>query len=74
MLVGADSAPDVVEEARGRLDMLFRYNTTLFSTETEFEAKAANLTDEEVEWTQGGNLYERYSPGLTYSFSIRAIF
>lgn len=74
MLVGADSAPDVVEEARGRLDMLFRYNTMLFGTEAEFEAKAANLTNEEVEWTQGGNLYERYSPGLTYSFSIRAIF
>ena len=74
ILVGSESAPDVIEEARGRLDMLFRYTTTAFGADLELEAKAANLTDEEVEWTQGDNLYERYSPGLTYSFSIRATF
>ena len=73
-LVGSESAPDVLEEGRGRLDMLFRYNMTAFGSGLELEAKAANLTDEEIEWTQGGNLYERYSPGVTYSFSARVNF
>ena len=74
MLVGSESAPDIVEEARGRLDMLFRYNMEAWSTNLELEFKAGNITDQEVEWTQGGNLYESYKPGLTYSFGVRAVF
>ena len=74
VLVGAESSPDIIEEARGRVDVLFRYTTEAINTNIEVELKAANLFDSEVEWTQGGLLYEQYDPGITYSFGIRANF
>ena len=74
MLVGAESSPDIIEEARGRVDVLFRYTTEAVNTNIEIELKAANLFDAEVEWTQGGLVYEKYDPGITYSFGIRANF
>ena len=74
VLVGAESSPDIIEEARGRVDVLFRYTTEAVNTNIEIELKAANLFDAEVEWTQGGLVYEKYDPGITYSFGIRANF
>ena len=74
VLVGAESSPDIIEEARGRVDVLFRYTTEAINTNIEVELKAANIFDSEVEWTQGGLLYEQYDPGITYSFGIRANF
>lgn len=74
VLVGAESSPDIIEEARGRVDVLLRYTTEAINTNIEVELKAANLFDSEVEWTQGGLLYEQYDPGITYSFGIRANF
>jgi hypothetical protein len=40
----------------------------------ELEFKAANVFDEPIEWTQGGQIYEKYDLGVTYSFGIRANF
>lgn len=74
VLVGAESSPDIIEEARGRVDVLLRYTAQAINTNIEVELKAANLFDSEVEWTQGGLLYEQYDPGITYSFGIRANF
>ncbi|MCP5178637.1 MAG: TonB-dependent receptor [Pseudomonadales bacterium] len=72
VLVGSENAPDIVEEARGKLDFLFRYAFRMFNTDLEAELKVRNLLDEDVRWTQGGQLYERYRPGVSYSFSIKA--
>ena len=71
VLVGAKNAPDIIEEARGRLDFLIKYMLPFYNdTEVELEFKIQNLTDEEVEWTQGGLLYERYTPGISYSVGL----
>ncbi len=72
ILVGAENAPNIVEEARGQLDLLLRYTFFLFDTDLELELKVKNILDNEVEWTQGGLLYERYDPGLSYSLGLRA--
>jgi TonB-dependent receptor len=74
VLVGDNNAPDIVEEDRGRVDLLFKYMLPWGNNEIELEAKAANITDEEVKWTQGGQLYERWDPGITWSLGIQARF
>lgn len=71
VLVGAENAPDIIEEARGKLDLLLKYRWFRWNQEFELELKALNILDTEVEWTQGGLLYERYDPGLSYSLSVK---
>ena len=72
ILVGAENAPNIVEEANGELDFLLRYSFELFSRELEAELKVKNLLNSKVEWTQGGLPYESYKPGVSYSLGVRA--
>ena len=72
VLVGAENAPNIVEQARGRLDFLARYVFDLFGRPMELEFKARNLLDDDVLWRQGGLLYERYDAGVSYSLSLKA--
>ena len=72
VLVGAENAPNIVEGARAQLDFLLRYAFDLRGFPLEVEFKARNLLDADVEWTQGGLLYERYAPGIGYSLSLKA--
>ena len=72
ILVGAENAPNILEEARGNLDLLFRYSFELFKRDLELELKIQNLLNSEVQWTQGGLLYESYQPGISYSLGLRA--
>ena len=74
ILVGENNAPDIMEEDRHRVDLLFKYEFMWNNSELELEAKAANILDEKVEWTQGGQLYEEWDPGITYSIGLRARF
>ena len=71
VLVGAENAPDIIEESRGKLDLLIKYMFRMWDTEFELEFKVQNITDEEVEWTQGGLPYELYDPGVGYSLGIK---
>lgn len=76
-LVGSLNDPDVIQEARGRVDLLFRWTWDEFDmlgNSLELEFKAANLFDEPVEWTQGGQIYEEYKLGVTYSAGVRLNF
>ena len=72
ILVGAENAPNIVEEARGQLDFLARYTFHLHDTPLELELKVKNILNDEVEWTQGDLPYESYDPGITYSLSLKA--
>ena len=72
ILVGAENAPNIVEEANGELDFLLRYSFELFSRDLEAELKVKNLLNSKVEWTQGGLPYESYKPGVSYSLGVRA--
>ena len=72
VLVGAENAPNIVEQARGQVDFLARYVFELFGAPMEVEFKAKNLLDGDVLWRQGGLLYERYNIGTSYSLSLKA--
>lgn len=74
ILVGDNNAPDIIEEDRHRVDLLFKYGFEWSNSEMEVEAKAANILDAEMEWTQGGQMYERWDPGITYSIGLKARF
>ena len=71
VLVGAENAPNIVEAARGKLDFLARVLFEVLGAEAELEFKASNLLDADVEWRQGGLLYERYSRGVSYGLSLK---
>jgi TonB-dependent receptor len=74
ILVGDNNAPDIIEEGRGVVDMLFKYEFPWKKYDFEFEAKAGNIFDTKVEWTQGGLSYENWQPGVNYSIGLRATF
>ena len=71
VLVGAENAPNIIEEARGQLDFLLRYGFRKFNGDFEVELKIKNLLDEKVDWTQGGLAYESYKPGVSYSLGLK---
>jgi TonB-dependent receptor len=76
-LVGSLNDPDIIQEGRGRVDALFRWSWEDFDmigNGLELEFKAANLFDEPIEWTQGGQIFERYRLGVTYSAGVRLNF
>lgn len=74
ILVGDNNAPDILEEDRHRLDVLLKYGFEMWGEEVEVEAKATNILGEEIEWTQGGQIYEVWDPGITYSLGLKARF
>ncbi len=72
ILVGDLNSPDIIEEARGKLDFLFRYSFRMFGNDMEAELKVRNILDDDVEWTQGGLDYESWDLGIGYSIGVRA--
>ena len=61
----------MIEEARGKLDFLLKYDFLLWDAQLQLELKLQNLLDEEIEWTQGGSNYETYRPGVSYSLGLK---
>ena len=74
VLTGAVNAPNVIEEARSKLDLLLKYVLPIFDDEeVELELKVQNILDAEIEWTQGGLLYEKFNPGVGFSLSAKYV-
>lgn len=74
VLVGDNNAPDIIEEGRGVVDLLFKYDFAWRQSDLQLEAKAGNIFDTKIEWTQGGLTYENWQPGINYSVSLRISF
>jgi hypothetical protein len=64
--VGANQAPDVVEEGRGSLDLVFGQRVGRFSLRFSVD----NVTDSEYLFTQGAETQRVYKLGRTYQFSF----
>lgn len=76
-LVGSLNDPDVMQAGRGRVDLLLRWTVDRFDwigSSFELEFKAANLFNEPIHWTQGGQTFEKYDLGVTYSAGLRLNF
>lgn len=69
-LGGEQGLPDVIEEARGSLDLVFRQDLGNWIPGLGFKLSATNLTDEDYEWTQGDGTFRLYDRGVGYSASL----
>ena len=71
VLVGERNNPNIIEDARGKLDFLAKYLFQAWGSDMEVELKVTNILNEEVKWTQGGNLYEEYDQGISYELGFK---
>ena len=69
-LGGQLGLPDIVEEARGSLDVVLRQDLAPWAPGLGIKLSAENLLDEEREWTQGGGVFRLYEPGVQYGVSL----
>ena len=65
--VGISGKPNVIEEPRLELKVNYRYNIT-----DDFLLKASvdNLLNEAVEFTQGGEIFQRYKKGVEFKLGM----
>ena len=64
--VGANQAPDVLEEGRGSLDLVFAQRFGRLSARFSID----NVTDSEYRFTQGPEIQRLYKLGRVYQFSF----
>ena len=64
---GVSGQPDIIEEPRLSLNINYQYS---LSETLNVKAKIENLLDSEVEFTQGGNVYQRYEKGMKIKAGI----
>ena len=62
--------PDVIEEARSSLDLSFQQGLGFLADGLSLKFSLTNLLDEERHWTQGGQTYRLYQPGIGTTLSI----
>jgi outer membrane receptor protein involved in Fe transport len=65
--VGSLGLPDIIEEGRGTLDFVL---SARLANRVNFRFSADNLTDEDFEFTQGGELQRLFNLGRTYTFNF----
>lgn len=67
---GTLGLPDVLEEDRTTVDMVWRQDLDRFLQGLSLKLSGTNLTDEERVWSQGGGIFRRYDPGRSYGLSL----
>jgi len=65
--VGIFGQPNVIFESRGELNLVYRLD---ISESASFSARVENLLDAEVEYTQGGQLFQRYDKGTAFQIGL----
>ena len=68
--VGANGIPDVLEQPRSTLDIAFTQAFRMLGLGWSVKASAENVTDEPVEFTQAGELWTRFEPGIKFGVSV----
>jgi TonB-dependent receptor len=71
---GANGLPDVLEEPVGSLDFAFRQNFRLAGLDWTLKVTGANLTEEEIEFTQAGELFRGWNPGRRFGVGFKLTF
>ncbi|MEH6559386.1 MAG: TonB-dependent receptor [Oceanicoccus sp.] len=68
---GVSGQPDIVEEPRLSMNLNYKY---AISDAFTFKAKVENILNQEVEFTQGGNVFQSYERGMKFKAGIDWIF
>ncbi len=66
---GGFGQPDVFEEARTTVDLVYRQDLDFLLKGLSLKLSASNLFDEPWEWTQGGEIFRRFDPGTSIKLS-----
>jgi TonB-dependent receptor len=72
--VGANGLPDVLEEPRGSVDLAFTQRFDLAGIGWTVKASAENLTEEPWEFTQAGERWTYFEPGVKLGVSLGLTF
>ena len=72
--VGSLGRPDVIEIPPTTLDFVAAKSFEIGGSELEFGFKATNLLGEDFQRTQGGQVYESYPLGRTFSLGVKTRF
>ncbi len=72
--VGANGLPDVLEEPRGTVDLAYTQRFDLAGIDWTVKASAENLTDEPWEFTQAGQPWTYFEPGVKLGLSLGLTF
>ncbi|MFE8071322.1 TonB-dependent receptor [Marinobacteraceae bacterium S3BR75-40.1] len=64
--VGRGSLPDVIEEPMNRVDVTYEKT---FTSDFVMKVKVENLLEAEKEFTQGGETYFKYNPGMSLTLA-----
>lgn len=67
---GAFGLPDVIEEGRTTVDVVWRQGLERWVDGLAARVSASNLTGEEWLWTQGGGVFRVFEPGRSVSASV----
>ena len=65
--VGTSGQADIIEEPRFDLNLNYKYE---INDELSFKAKLKNILNSEIEFTQGGNVFQRYEKGMQLQAGI----
>ncbi len=65
--VGIFGQPNVILEPRGELNLVYRYDLTEAAV---LKARLENIFDEEVQYTQGGQVFQQYEKGTTFQLGL----
>ncbi len=71
---GTSGLDDIVETARGTLDLVYRQSFKVFDLDWTVKISGQNLTDESWDYTQGGEIWRTWDPGRTVGLSLSANF
>ena len=72
--VGSFGVPDVIEKPPVEIDFVAAKAFDVFGGQLEFSFKARNLLNSEFKRTQGGQTYENYPIGRTFSLGAKVRF
>ena len=67
---GASGLPDVLEDPRGSLDLSLVKGFDLFGIACTAKVSGENLTDEPVQFSQGGQPFLYWQPGTVWKLSV----
>ncbi|MEM9313478.1 MAG: TonB-dependent receptor, partial [Pseudomonadota bacterium] len=65
--VGIFGQPNVELEGRGELNLVYRYD---LGESGQVSARVENIFDAEVEYTQGGDIFQRYDKGVAFQLGF----
>ena len=67
---GTNGLEDIVQQPLGTIDLVYRQGFLLVGFDWTAKLSGENLTNEQIEWTQGGEPWRGWNPGRKIGVSL----